>query len=226
MLIIIAGLLFLHLLAMAVMLLVGHASFRGAGLLLGKFDMDGELTVPAWYAASALLFCSVLALAVYSRTGGPRMQGFRWQWAGLAAVLIFLSVDEMTALHEELSGPLTHATRLDPTYWVKWAWILPYTALAAVVALVFWRFLWQLPRRTRRSFLAAGALFVGAAAGLELAGSRLWTPGVPTLGYLAVSTAEEAIEKLAVVLLAYGLTTHLRDHTAPFTVAFADEPVR
>lgn len=48
---------------------------------------------------------------------------------------------------------------------------------------------------------------------------------MPTPAFLVITTIEETLEKVAVVILAYGLTTHLRGHVGAPTIAFADASV-
>jgi len=69
----------------------------------------------------------------------------------------------------------------------------------------------SVPRRRRRG-------------GGELVGTHLWRPDqeIPSTSYVVVSTIEELLEMLAVVILAYGLTTHLRDFIGPVTLRFRD----
>jgi hypothetical protein len=47
-------------------------------------------------------------------------------------------------------------------------WVIPYGIASAVLALLYFRFVWQLPRVTRARFIVAGLLFVGGALGFEM----------------------------------------------------------
>lgn len=207
MLAIIAVLLALHLLAMAVLLGAVPDGFVGAGVLVDHFDMNQRRTVPAWYSAGALLFCGVLAgLIAWS---APRGRGsYRFYWVGLAVLLAVLAVDRLFAAHRVPLRLLTSAAGLPPAARIL-AGAVAAAGLAAGAVLV-WRFLRHLPARTRAAFVVAAAVFLAAAVGFESAGARLATPEAPTFAYVAVSTVEEVLEKLAVVILAYGLTIHRR----------------
>ncbi len=222
MLILITVLVVLHAFAMAVVLSEGGGWFAGAELIASKFDMDKELTVPAFYASSAVLFCAALA-ATISRAGAGVKAGSRGHWMALGVLLVLIALDEATELHESISGPLVEATGLDDETWVGRAWILIYLPLTIALGVTFWRFVWRLPRRTRASLVIAGIVFVAGAAGGEVLGTPLWRPdAVPSTAYVAVSTMEELLEKLAVVILAYGLAMHLRDFIGSITVGFTD----
>jgi hypothetical protein len=221
MLAVITALVVLHVFAMAVILSEGEGWFVGAELIANKFNMDQEITVPAFYASSALLFCAALTAAI-SRAGVRGKPGYRGHWMALAVLLVLIALDEATELHESITGPLVEATGLSNALWAGRAWTLIYLPLAIAFGVAFWRFVWRLPHRTRAYLVVAGIVFVTGAAGGELLGTPLWRPDadVPSRAYVVVSTIEEILEKLAVVFLAYGLTTHLRDFTGPFTVGF------
>jgi hypothetical protein len=217
----IAVLALLHIFAMAIVLSPDEGWFAGAELIAAKFDMDHELTVPAFYSSSALLFCAALA-GVISSGGASGERGYRLRWRALAVLLVLIALDEATELHESITGPLVEATGLNETTWAGRAWTLIYLPLAVGLGLVFWRFVWGLPPRTRASVITAGVVFVAGAGGGELIGTPLWRPDqeIPSTTYVVVSTIEELLEMLAVVILAYGLTTHLRDFIGPVTLGF------
>ncbi len=209
-----------HVVAVVIDRAVGHDGFLGSGLSVRLLSMDGENNFPTWYSASALLGCAALALLI-SRTRPKGTGGYRRHWAGLAAVLTFLSVDESAVIHEELSDPITEQVGLDPNDWEYWAWVLPYTALAIALVIVFWPFFRRLPTPTRRLFAVAGGLFMAGAAGLELVGSRLYEENDVSVAYLIVVGFEEAMEMTAVVILAYAMLRYLQDHVGPLQLAWS-----
>jgi hypothetical protein len=89
---------------------------------------------------------------------------------------------------------------------------------------VFARFLVALPARTRTAMLLAGAVFVAGAAGMELVGRELFNPFDPDATYLAAVGVEELLEKVGVIILAWALLTHLRDHVGSVTLSWSAEP--
>lgn len=218
--------------AAIVVLAAGHAFaiylYRGLGLdrLPGSepvarlLNMDGETNVPGWYATMLLFTCAVLCALIWRATaGGPGT--YRRHWAGLALILVFLSVDEGALIHEEFSRPLTNRLDLDADAWRYWAWVVPYTAFAAVVAVVYARFLWRLPSRIRNLIVVAGVVFVAGAAGMELVGRELFDPADVDATYLAAVGVEEVLEKIGVSVLLYALVSYLRDHVGPVRLAFS-----
>jgi hypothetical protein len=212
-----------HVLAILLVRDIGLDSIPGEEALARLLNMDGETNAPAWFSTSALLAAGVLC-AVIARTSPTGPGGYRRHWFGLAVILVFLSLDEGALIHEELSRPVTNRTALDADTWRYWAWILPYTALAATIAVAYARFLWRLPARTRTMIIIAGVCYVTGAAGMELVGRELFDPFDITATYLLAVGVEEVLELIGVSVLVVGLVQHLRDHVGPVTARFGAPP--
>jgi hypothetical protein len=176
------------------------------------FDVNSEDNVPSWFSSMLLMGCAVLAalLAALVRRAGGRDAG---HWAGLAAVLSLLSLDEVAALHERLGGPTAEVLGGGSTRGaLHFAWIVPGVVLALVVGLAFLGFVRRLPPGIRRLVVAAAAMYLTAAVGLEsLGGIVLDAQGDRAL-YLLVTAAEEGLEMGGSVLLLYATMRllHLR----------------
>jgi len=219
---VVAALVLGHVMAVVVDRAIGHDVFPGSEVFVRLFSLDGELNVPSWYSASALLGGAGVALLIgCTRSGEPAARG---PWLVLAAVLTFLSVDEAAVIHEELSRPLTDQVGLNQADWMFWAWVLPYTGVALVLVLVSWRFVSRLPASTRRMFVVAGGMYVAGAAGLELVGSRLYEDGAVSLAYLTVVGIEETLEMAAVVTFAYALLRYAKERFGPIQLAWSSNP--
>jgi hypothetical protein len=194
----------------------GHGHLHG---LVPLFNLDGEQNVPTWYQAVALLACAVLLGligAAQRRTGRAR------HWWALAAVFVFMSVDEVATMHERLQGVL-HG-RVPVGGYLHYVWIVPYGLGAVLLAVLSIRFLRGLPRATRRGFLASGGLFVGGAVVMEmLSGKYASARGEQNGTFILMTHIEETIEMAAIALLLVTLLRHMRDHVGQvrFEVASA-----
>lgn len=111
---------------------------RGGG---GPFDLDGELTIPAF--ASALLLClaGAAALAAHAAPGSPGGRAA----AVLAALFAVMAVDELASVHE--SAEDAFATDWQTLY-------VPVIGIAALA----WLLLLARLRGLERAVLAGGAL--------------------------------------------------------------------
>jgi hypothetical protein len=175
------------------------------------FDVNSEHNVPTWFSSTLLMGCAVLAalLAALVRRAGGRGAG---HWAGLAAVLSLLSLDEAAALHERLGGPAAEVLGDATQGALHFAWVVPGMVLALVVGLVFVRFVVRLPPGTRRLVVAAAAMYLTGATALEAIGGIVLEDQGDRAVYLLVTAAEEGLEMAGSVLLLYAAMSllHLR----------------
>ncbi len=207
----------LHAALMVLKFVFGHPHVFG---LVRLFDFNGEQNVPALFSSVMLLFCAGLlgvVAAVQIRLG--KHYG---EWLGMALLFVFLGVDESTSIHERLSEPIRNA--LDTGGVLYFAWVIPYGILAALVLLLSFRLLADLAPRLRLLVMLSGAIYVGGAVGLELAGSSYWqaTEGQLDATYALITTFEETLEMAGLVLFAYALMTHLATALAPVMLTLAD----
>jgi len=182
--------------------------------VLRLFDVNGEGNLPAWFSSALLLGGALLAavLSVLVRRAGGRDAGW---WAGLAAVLSLLSLDEAASLHARLGDPAAGVLGDAARGPLRFAWILPGALLALVVGVAFVGFVVRLPAATRRLMVAAAAMYLTAAVGLEAAGGVALDAGVSHAVYLLVSAAEEGLEMAGSILLLYAAMCLLRLRPEP-----------
>ena len=183
---------------------------RSLRVLRRNFSPSGEQTVETWLTAAILLGCGLLLLAIAAavRASGGRFLG---HWRALGAIFVFLSCDEVVGLHEQLGDWVREQVPTGGP--LLWAWVIPYGAFAAAVALASISFLRHLPPDSRRRFLAAGALFVGGALILEMV--EAWIVDARGRGGGPVSVlavAEETAELLGAIYFLYALLDHVAVH--------------
>ena len=156
----------------------------------------------------SLLICAALLFVIAQ---ARRVRGRPdWRpWLGLAVLFVLLSLDEMASLHEMASGTLRRLFHLEGAFY--FAWVLPAGVGLILLGLLYVRFLWRLPSRTRSLFLAAALLYVGGALGMELVGGALVTQyGFHDIRYFWAATVEEFCEMMGVVVFIFALLDYLR----------------
>jgi hypothetical protein len=155
-----------------------------------------------------LLFICGLLLGTIGwrhRRDGDR---FAIHWLALAAIIVYLSLDEAANLHEMLIVPLRR--RLDTHGILYFAWVLPGGVAVAAFGLTYLRFLLHLDQPTRRRFLISAAMYLGGALGMELVGGALAEAhSLDSLLYIAAMTIEESLEMFGAAFFAYTLLTYL-----------------
>jgi hypothetical protein len=208
-----------HVAVQCVKFLGGHDSQKG---FLRLLDLEGEGNLPSWYASTTLLLCALFLLQI-GRT--KKLAGDRYaaHWLGLAAIFFYLSVDEAAAIHEMSSYPLIHALNLPRWLWA--GWVLLGGLFVLVVGLVYFRFLLDLPAKTRALFLVAGTLYVGGALGMEtFASEHLYRDGKDLLYKVAMVAPEEFMEMMGIVFFLYALASYMAAEAIEVRVVIAEVP--
>lgn len=184
-----------------------------------------EANIPTWYASAILLFSSALlaVIAVATQQSGGR---YVRHWRALALIFLYLSLDEGVVIHEMAIEPMRlilRATGLLDDGWagllsgwgglLYYTWVIPGAVGTVIFAIAYVRFLMHLPRRTRWLFTMAGALYVGGAIGVEsLSAQSAARYGEAEIGYRILTTVEELLEMLGVVVFVYALLEYMRSH--------------
>ena len=107
------------------------------------FKVDREGSIPTYFSALMLL-AAAGALAVIAR----RERGRRYarHWTGLAAIFLYLSVDEAVGIHELTIDPTREL--LGVRGFLLFTWVVPAAALLVVFAVAYWRFMaWSRSQR-------------------------------------------------------------------------------
>lgn len=192
----------------------GHPTVFG---LVPFFYLDLESNLPTWYQSTSLLFAALLLAAVgvaVRRKGGE----FGAHWFGLAALVLFLSLDEMAMVHERAIEPIQRLTGRPDGIWAP-TWIFMGLILVAAVGLFFLRFFLHLKRAMQLRLLAAAALFVFGSVGLEMVAAGIGGDK-ETFAYVILTHSEEFLEMVAVLILIDALLRHL-EGTPPIRIGFA-----
>jgi len=176
-------------------------------LVLDLFSVNVEESIPTWYA-TLLLFGAVLLLAMIATAKYAHQDRFRRHWAGLALIFLYLSMDEGAAIHEIFSDVLEQL--FAPSGYLYFAWVIVAVPLVILFIVLYFRFLFQLPPRTRNLFILAGVVYVGGALVVEgISANRWYLDGGQSFEYLAIATIEELSEMLGAVILIYALLAYI-----------------
>ena len=172
------------------------------------FDMNSESNVPTWYSVAQLLTVA-LALGFVASCETTR-QGPALAWWGLVVLFAYMSLDEATDMHG-LWAKVAGTPDLPGVTHTGFSWVIPGAILVGLFTLLYARWLWRLPARTRGLILLAGAVFVMGGLGLELVGALVVQDNFLAPSYLAVSTLEELFEILGIMIMLYAVLSHIGD---------------
>lgn len=162
------------------------------------FDLSTEANVPTWWSSlllAALAGLFVLAAFLHRSTDSVAARTH----VALAAVALTLSVDEATAVHEEVLGAVGDAV-VDTGGLLTFAWVVPGAVLAGAVGLTLLRATTGLPGPVRRGLVAGGAVFLTGALGVETVTGAILDERGHDRAYVLATTVEEGLEMLGVLL--------------------------
>lgn len=209
-----------NLAGIVIRLFPGHSVFND---LIQLFDFNSERNIPTLYSSINLLFGALLltCIAIKSKT-----MGSSWlPWLGLASVLGFLSIDETASFHEQLAEPVQQLLNVSGLFY--YVWVIPYLLAVGILFLLYFRFLMQLPQKTRSLFIFSGVVFVLGAVGFEAVGNLLVQVygSDSTLYYRLAYTCEEFSEMLSVIVFIYALFDYMVSRFGVFEVAVENPTV-
>ena len=180
-------------------------------LLVNLFNFNLEANVPTLFSACQLVLAAALLLSV----GVVLRNNHRpfTAWMVLSVLMLFLAIDEASSIHEQLTVVTREA--LGTSGYLFFAWVIPYGVATLLLILLFAKFLFDLPVRTRRLFVLAGAIYVTGALGFEMLGGRYVTsPGATEVVYSVIYTMEELFEMTGIALFIYAILHYM---TAEFS---------
>ncbi len=202
-LIIVAVLLSLNIIGIISSYGFNHNSVHG---LVALFDFDTEANIPTFFSALVLLFASILLSMIaltHQKNGSAYLP-----WLILAFIFLFLSIDEITMMHERLVLPVRES--LNTSGLLYSAWVIPYGIGLIIFVLAYLRFLIRLPRNISILFIVSGSLFALGALGFELLEGRLYELNESkTLMLSLLCMCEETLEMVGTVTFIYALQTYI-----------------
>lgn len=161
----------------------GYDYLRG---FADKFHLNKEANLPTM--ASSLILMLASALLAYTAANTPK-RARPGVWWMLAAVFLFLSIDETVQIHELLSEPTHNAVQAD---WLPpFAWVLPYGVAALFLGVLTLPWFLKLDRTSQIRFFIAGCIYVGGALGVELLEGVSLQRIDPTLSPEALAAANQ-----------------------------------
>ena len=162
-----------------------------------------EANLPTWFS-SFLLLCAALLGGAIALTG----QDHKKAWGAFSLLMLYLAIDETAVIHEMFTTPIREALGLSGHLY--FSWVILGTPLALLVGLLFVRFIFRLPTHTRNSIIAAGLIYLSGALIVEAIAANQWDmDGGTSLHYAAISSIEEFLEMLGVIILINGLLRYI-----------------
>ena len=197
-------------------------------ILFKLFSVDTERSIPTFYSTATLLLASVL-VALISYIKQNRSESYVFHWFGLSLILAFLGWDEAVQIHEKfIDTPIIYrlldSLGLERSGVFTFPWVLVATFGVFLFLVLYSKFLFDLPKILKKTFLTAIVIYVGGALGMEMLGGLIL--GDPSqvanasnnFVYILNTSLEEMFEMVGVLTLIYGLLIYLNSRVQIITI--------
>ena len=172
-----------------------------------KLYLDRETNIPTYYASLLLLIAAVL-FGFIARLKQKLNSPYKYHWVLLSVIFLLMSVDETASLHEQLNKPMR--LMFNPGGIFLFAWVIVAIPLFILFVIVYLRFFFHLPRKTKILFALAAGLYVGGAIGFELIGAGYVSQyGKQNMTYIIIASIEESMEVAGLLILIYALLDYV-----------------
>ena len=178
--------------------------------LMQNFFLDAEGNITTYINALLLFIPSLLLTAITVWKMAVRDK-FRFNWAGLAFIFFFLSIDEAAVIHENLIKPMRAIFGSNGFFY--FAWVIPGIAVVAAFGLVYLLFFLQLENKFKILFFFSLAVYISGVIGGEMmSGYYASTLGQKNFTYTVVASLEESVEYFGCSLIIYSLLKYIEHH--------------
>lgn len=175
------------------------------------FFVEYEMNIPAFFSALILLMAALI-LTVIGVLKRKERDSYAMQWIVLAVGFLFMAFDELISVHERMIEPTREILGNEYLGIFYFAWVIPMGVLVLSLAILFFKFWWNLPSKTKIYFLIAATIFLGGAVGFELLESKhCEIYGKENLTYIVLTTVEESLEMLGVIVFIKSLLTYITE---------------
>ncbi|WP_296381470.1 hypothetical protein [Winogradskyella sp.] len=206
-LLIVVGLLLIgNLLAVYLRFNTGGMDNKVPRLLIKLLDFNLEANLPTYFSSLVLLFNGFI-LALIGKSHKTLGEKF-WHWFGLAFIFVFLALDEMIQIHEQLRAPME--ALFNTSGILYFAWFIPYIAIMLIIVIAYFKFMMRLPKSILKLFILAGVLFVSGAVVMEaISGMHAEKHGEETMTYAMMYSFEELLEMSGAIIFMYALISYI-----------------
>jgi len=191
--------------------------------LIPLFDFDTEKNIPTFYSAIALLVVSILLWFI--ALAHKNLKSSYIMWFGLSLIFLFLSIDEISSIHERFGKPTRDAFKTSG--FLFFAWIIPYGIALIIFIIAYSKFLFKLPKNTLILFLVSGIIFISGAIGFEMIGGRhVYLYGGNDIIYSFYYTCEESLEMLGISIFIYTLLSYIVDQFEFIKITLSNKSIK
>ncbi len=176
------------------------------------FQLNQENNIPTLFTVLLMIFISLLLWVIIALSRKQKTP-YVSNWVILALGFMFMAFDEAFQVHErfvDLGRTILCNNNLGIFYN---SWIIFYIPLVLLLLLFFLRFLFNLPLRTRLTFLIAASIYLGGCIGMEMIdGSYAESHGTKNLVYNMMANIEDSLEIIGLLVFSWALLSYIADN--------------
>lgn len=175
-------------------------------------DVDMELTLPSIYTV-LLLFAITLLLGLISILKWKESDKFRWHWAALMAVFLYMAFDEGSSIHELVVMPIRGLVGDYLPGFLLFNWVIVAMIIILLAAILYLKFFFALPVKTKKWAVLSAVTYVSGLVVMEMIGGQYADLyGIKNLTYNILVTIEESLEMSGLVLGIYTFLDYLENN--------------
>ena len=177
----------------------------GESWIFKFFDFGLEGNLPTFFSGFLFILLSISAwfCGVSDKYRGVERKDWL-PWMLVSALLLFLSIDEVGEIHEQLTDPMREL--IGAGGFLFFAWIIPYALALFLLSMYFLPFISGLSKKTKLLFFIGAGVFILGAIGFEMLGAKLYESGAQAeASYAVVSSLEELFEFIGLFTVLKGL---------------------
>lgn len=194
-------------------ILIYNNNSNKASWWLPLFNLDQELSIPSIFSVRLFWICGILTYCIGRIKKNLKDSSSKY-WTYMSFIFIILGFDEGSSIHEKTVKPIKMLIRLDLPDYLKFAWVIPAIIVVLFLSIIFKKFIFALPQKSRKLLFLSLFLYLSGALFLEMFGSYYSSNyGINNLSYNVIVTIEESLEIFGLILAIYSFIDFLeREH--------------
>lgn len=173
------------------------------------FNLDEEINFPTFFSSFLLLFSSSLFLLI-AATKKKFHEKYYLNWYFLSGILFLMSMDEILMIHEQFSTPIRNS--LHTQGFLYFAWLLPALGFILIFLVVNINLFISLSERYQKGLFLAAFIYLNGAFIMEMIGGKFLSfYGQINFSYALLTTFEESLELIGLILLIYNLLMYIKN---------------
>jgi len=195
------------------------------------FNLDKERNIPSWFSGTLFCIFGAVSLVAFYGEHMQRREGHRrfrlpWLWCGVALFGLYLSLDEITILHENILWKEVRlfSDAMGPSwkYLTQWQILFaPFIVAAFICLIVFFSSRFRVSRRAR--YFAFGGLALWLTA-LLLEGTRELFKYGGSGWYMVEALIEEELEMTGCIALIGSVALYTLDISVDMSLEGKGQP--